>query len=136
MSAGRICGFNDGTLAVGSDDGFVKEWTLEGLVASIGTTVLTYGPEMPAMPAADLAFRGDWIVVADINGLVTAWATDGVMQVLGGTEPGISMTAVAIDPTGNTLAHAEAVSGGNIMVRTLDGSRDFVGPVGPIERAH
>lgn len=120
---------NAGLLAVTSADGVAKFWTLEGFVGSVSAGAITYGPEIAAPPATDLAFDGAELMLADSRGLVTGWTSDGEMRVIGGTQPFISIVAVATDPARHRLAHAEDVSGGHVMVRGTGEDPTVVGPL-------
>lgn len=119
----------DRELAAAGADGTVKIWTLEGLVGTVMASVLTYGPEVDAAPATDLAYHDGRIVVADTRGLVTAWTLEGEMEVLGGTDPTVAMAAVAFDASHTYMAQADARAGGTLMVRRIDGTPTVVGPL-------
>gem|GEM_PF-5748945 len=129
-------------LAVGSADGTIKLWTLDGFVATVASGALTYGPELATTEPRDLTFFDEEIVSGDARGLVTAFQTTGEMRVLGGTAPETAIVAIAIAPATLTrggfptlqsarLAHADTQAGGNVIVRELDG--DVV--VGPLATA-
>ncbi len=118
-----------GRIAVSADDGTIKLWTMEGFITAFDPRLLTYGAELDGTPANDLLFDASGRVVAgDGRGTVTAWHDDGVFDILGGTDPDQSIVAVAIDPSGAWLAHADARAGGNVMLRALDGT-ETVGPL-------
>lgn len=118
----------DRTIAVAAMDGSVKFWTLEGFVGVAGGPVLTYGPEVATPIAADLAWNGANVAVGDVSGLVTGYDTTGAANILGGVEPGTSITAVAVDASKAHLAHADVRAGGHVTVRSLGGT-DVVGPL-------
>jgi len=133
---------SDERLAVGSADGTIKLWTLDGFVATLASGALTYGPELATTEPRDLTFLGEEIVSGDARGLVTAFQTSGELRVLGGTMPDTAIVAIAIAPETLThggfsvlrsarLAHADTQVGGNVIVRELDG--DLV--VGPLASA-
>lgn len=119
-------------LAVGSADGTIKLWTLDGFVATLASGALTYGPELATTEPRDLTFLGEEIVSGDARGLVTAFQTSGELRVLGGTTPDYSIVAVAIGPAVGTgsvrLAHADTSVGGNVLIREVDGDA-VVGPL-------
>jgi WD40 repeat protein len=119
----------DGRIAVASADGTIKMWTVEdGFLGQLATGQILYGPELGATPAADLLFHDGWVVSGDVRGLVTAWTLEGDMQIWGGTDPDISIVAIAYDAASQRLAHADTQAGGHVMVRALaDG-----GVVGPL----
>lgn len=119
----------DQRLAAAGADGTVKIWTLEGLVGTVMAAELAYGPELPIAPAADLAFHDGRVVVADTRGLVTSWTVEGEMDVLGGTDPDVSMVAVAFDEPRGRLAQADARAHGGVLVRQLGSAAAVVGPL-------
>ncbi|MCB9603973.1 MAG: WD40 repeat domain-containing protein [Sandaracinus sp.] len=121
-------------LAVGSADGTLKLWTLDGFLGTLSSGELLYGAELAATPSLDLTFVGDEVFGGDARGLVTAWAVPesgdtftGAFRVVGGTDPDVAIVAVAVD--GEWLAHAEAREGGAVRLRRLDGST----VIGPLE---
>lgn len=118
-----------GELAAAAADGTIKFWTFDAFVSEVTSSILTYGPELPAAPATDMTYDGARVVAADVGGLVTAWTSSGDMAVLSGTEPGVSIGAVALDATRGRLAHAESRDAGAVVVRTIaDGT--VAGPIG------
>lgn len=118
-----------GSLGVASEDGVVKFWTLDEFVGSVNHAALSYGAELAAAPADDLAFFGEELMLADTQGLVTGWYSDGSMRIVGGTEPGVAIRAVASDDARARVAHAEDVLHGRIMVRGVGDDAAVVGPL-------
>lgn len=117
-----------GRIAAAGLDGTIKFWTLDdGLLGTVTAAALTYGPEVTGAQSSDLVFDGDRVVAGDVRGLVTSWTLDGAMQILGGTEPDVAITAVDVAADGR-LAHADSKEGGNVMVRVTD-SGDTWGPL-------
>lgn len=119
-------------LAVGTVDGTIKLWTLDGFLATLSSGALVYGPELATTEARDLAFLGEEVVSGDARGLVSAFRTSGEFRILGGTTPDYSIVAVAIaagvDASSARLAHADTSTGGNVLIRQVDGD----GVVGPL----
>lgn len=110
----------DGQLAAATEDGVIKLWRLDGFVAALTPGMLIYGPELEA-PSTDIAFFGSKIVTGDTRGLVSALSVEEGLEVLGGTTPDTPIVAVAVDPVGERVAHADAAEGGNVHLRGRDG---------------
>lgn len=112
-----------GLLAAAGADGTLKLWTLDAeLLQTFDGTILTYGPEIPAAPIADLAFDGERILAGDIRGIVLALTRDGGLEPVGGTTPEIPIRAVAFDPLTRRLAHAQTGDVSPLTVRAEDGT--------------
>lgn len=107
----------EGRLAVATADANIKLWTLEGFVDELSPAVFTYGPEVAAPLSVDLAFLDEQVLSADRGGLVSRQSEFG-FEVVGGTTPETSMTAVAVARDGR-VAHADEGSFGNVMIRDL-----------------
>ncbi len=116
-----------GRLAVATVDGNIKLWTLAGLEEVLEPGIFAYGVEFGAPVSTDLAFVDERVVTADAGGLVSMETVWGGFDVLGGTTPDTPMTAVAVDPAGTLVAHADA-GGGNVLLRDLE-TRDVRGPL-------
>lgn len=119
-------------LAVGTADGTIKLWGLDGFVAALSSGMLVYGAELATTEPRDLAFLGEEIVSGDARGLVSAFQASGDFRILGGTTPDYSIVAVAIAPAIGTgiarLAHADTSGGGNVLIREVEGNA-VVGPL-------
>lgn len=119
---------HDGRIAAAGWDGTIKFWTLDdGLLGTVNAAILTYGPEVTGAQSSDLVFYGDRVVAGDVRGLVTGWTMEGAMQILGGTEPDVPITAVDVAADGR-LAHADSKENGNVMVRVAN-TGDTWGPL-------
>ena len=119
----------DRRIAVASEDGTVKLWTLEGFVGELSPGALIYGVETDLPQVSDLTFWDGQIVMGDVQGVVSAWTVEGgLTRVLGGVEPNIQIRAVALDEARGLVAHADERQGGNIMVRGLEDATTF-GPL-------
>lgn len=117
-------------LAVATDDGFIKFWTLDGFVGAVsGSRSFAYGGESFASNPTDIAFGGPTAYLGNAQGLVSAWESDGTNSVVGGAAPGTAIVAVAYEPSSAFLAHAEDVVGGNIMVRGVAFDTRVFGPL-------
>ncbi len=119
----------DRRIAVAAEDGTIKLWTLEGFLGALEPGMLTYGPELGTVPVNDLAFDAEWIIAGDAQGLVGAWTMEGGFRIVGGTDPGIRIDAVALDHARRFVAHADEREGGHVMVRSLDDATMW----GPLE---
>jgi WD40 repeat protein len=122
----------DGTLAVAAADGVLKLWTFQGgFVGALTPGQFLYGVQTSAAAAWDLQIVGGRVIEGDVSGLVSRWSLDidtTFPEVIGGTDPDIAITAVALDDARQKLAHADVREGGHVMVRALEGS-EVVGPL-------
>jgi len=109
----------DRRIAVAAEDGSIKLWTLDGFVEELDPGAFLYGAEVDGAQVADLAFLDGAIVAGDVRGVVSAWS-EGFPRIVGGTDPDISIVAVAVDPERAWVAHADAQAGGNVMVRAMN----------------
>lgn len=113
-------------LAVSSEDGTLKFWSLDAFEGEVGLNQITYGPEL-AVEARRLAFVGEEVVSGDSRGAVLLWDQDGSMSVVGGAEPGNAIEALALDEETGFLAH---YAGATLVRRFLPG---FEGEVAQVE---
>lgn len=112
-----------GLVAAAGEDGTLKLWTLDAeLLETFDGTILTYGPEIPAAPIADITFDGESILVGDIRGIVLQLDRGGSLFPIGGTTPEIPIRAVAFDPTTRRLVHAQSGDVPPLVVRAEDGT--------------
>jgi len=118
----------DRRIAVASEDGTIKLWTLDGFVEELDPGAFLYGVEVEGSQVTDIAFRGDYIIAGDVRGVVSAWRGTSP-NIIGGTDPDTSITAVAVDDARGWVAHADQQLGGNVMVRGMDDATNF----GPLE---
>lgn len=118
----------DRRIAVASEDGTIKLWTLDGFVGELDPGAFVYGVEVDGAQVADLAFHGEQVVAGDMRGVVSAWG-DGSPSIIGGTAPDVAITAVAVHEASGRVAHADEQRFGNVMIRgTSDGTLE-----GPLE---
>ncbi len=117
-----------GRLVVGSSDGALKTWTIDGAFLGLpesGAAALTYGPESPpgSTPAMDLAFDTDahtvWAV--DPSGYLAGWDTDAF-----GTAPRAFMASTEDGTLLGTPGAAVAVGGGIVLAAFLTGDSNNV----------
>lgn len=120
---------DDRRLAVSSEDGTIKVWTLDGFLNELDPGAFLYGVEVDRPQVADLTFHDGQIVAGDVQGLVSMWSTDGFPEIVGGTDPDVAIVAVAVDSSGGRVAHADERASGNVMVRALADTSTF----GPLE---
>ena len=118
----------DRRIAVASEDGSIKLWTLDGFIETFDPGAFLYGAEVEGSQVADLAFLGDSVVAGDVRGVVSAWQSSSP-NIIGGTDPDVGITAVAVDEARRWVAHADEQVGGNVMVRAVDEPTTF----GPLE---
>ena len=118
---------DDRRIAVASEDGTIKLWTLEGFVGEIATGVLGYGIETTGPVTSDLLFDDQWVVAGDVAGMVSGWSPEGEVRVYGGTDPDVAIVAIAFDGSRRRLAQADVL--GRVMVRGLEDATTF----GPLE---
>ncbi|MCB9594646.1 MAG: WD40 repeat domain-containing protein [Sandaracinaceae bacterium] len=122
----------DRRIAVASEDGSIKVWTLDGFIEELDPGAFLYGVEVVGAQVQDLAFLDAQIVAGDVQGVVSAWQ-DGFPRVVGGTNPDVGIVAVAVEPDQRWVAHADTSAGGNVMIRGMDDAVTF-GPL-PTELA-
>jgi WD40 repeat protein len=116
----------DRRIAVASEDGTIKLWTLEGFVGEIATGVLGYGVETTGPVTNDLFFDDEWVVAGDVAGMVSGWSPEGEVRVYGGTDPDVAIVAIAFDGGRRRLAQADQL--GRVMVRGVEDATTF-GPL-------
>ena len=118
-------------IAVSTEDATLKFWTLDAFQGETGLAQLTYGPEVTATSIA-LDFWDELAVAGDSQGVIAGWSPEvGMEAVLGGTEPGVALVALAVDDERGLLAQADAAGG--LIVRPLPG---FEGETAQLEGVH
>ncbi len=125
-------------VAVGSVDGVVKLWTLDGFVTELNTASFAYGIETSVGVPTDLAFlpgrdgAGMAVVAGDERGLVTSLDVEfSFPNIVGGTEPDTAISAVAVEAIRGLVAHADVSSFGRVTLRDPATGESF----GPLETA-